>query len=176
MRPIALETLRLELSPFGMDDVEACLAMDLEPAVHRFFWPEGPPAAEEHRAKIRSHVAESWPSVGGWWAVRRRGEAEFLGWCALMPLQDSGLIEIGYRYTQKSWGQGIASEAAAVVLDHGFRVLRFDPIVGVTHPDNHASQRVLEKIGLCREGTAHHYGQELCFFRLPRAAYLPQQA
>ena len=171
MSPPVLETARLELRPFGAGDVEACVAMDRDPLVYRFVSADGPPSEEELRAKLRGQLAEAWPGTGGWWAVRRRGEDEFLGWCALMPLEESGLIEIGYRYTQRTWGQGIASEAAAVVLDHGFRVLGFDPIVGVTHPDNKASQRVLEKIGLRREGMAHHYGQELCFFRLSRAAY-----
>ena len=96
----------------------------------------------------------------------------FLGWCGLFPLEDSGLIEIGYRYVTSAWGRGIATEAARAVLDHGFRALCFDPIVAVTHPANLASQHVLAKIGLTACGSAFHYGQWLRFFQLSRAAYL----
>jgi RimJ/RimL family protein N-acetyltransferase len=83
-----------------------------------------------------------------------------------------GLLEIGYRYLRKAWGQGVGMEAARVVLDHGFRSLRLDPIVAVAHPENWASRRVLEKIGLRSEGLARHYGQSLAFYRLNRAEYL----
>jgi RimJ/RimL family protein N-acetyltransferase len=103
--------------------------------------------------------------------VERQSEPGFLGWCGLFPLGHSGLIEIGYRYVPAAWGRGIASEAAAAVLEHGFRALALDPIVAVTHPDNRASQRVLQKIGLRPAGEAYHYGQWLRFFRLRRAEY-----
>ena len=52
------------------------------------------------------------------------------------------------------------------------RVLEIDPVVAVTHPENRASQRVLEKIGLMPAGTQVHYGQVLAFYRLTRVAYL----
>jgi RimJ/RimL family protein N-acetyltransferase len=104
--------------------------------------------------------------------VERRSEPGFLGWCGLFPLEHSGLTEIGYRYLPAAWGQGIGSEAARAVLEHGFRALALDPIVAVTHPDNHASQRVLQKIGLRSEGEAYHYGQWLRFFRLTLSDYL----
>ena len=89
-----------------------------------------------------------------------------------MPLEDSGYVEIGYRFVPKAWGRGVATEAATRVLDYGFRTLEPDPIVAVIHPDNRASHRVLEKIGLVRVGTGFHYGQTLPFYRLSREAYL----
>ncbi len=58
------------------------------------------------------------------------------------------------------------------MLDYGFRAFAFDPIVAVSHPDNRASHRVLEKIGLARQADAVHYRQTLAAFRLSRADYL----
>jgi RimJ/RimL family protein N-acetyltransferase len=58
------------------------------------------------------------------------------------------------------------------VLEHGFRSLALDPIVAATHPDNRASRRVLEKIGLLPAGKAYFYGERLRFFRLSRAQLL----
>ena len=78
--------------------------------------------------------------------VEWRHAPRFLGWCGLFPLEDAGPIEIGYRYLRGVWGQGIATEAARV-LDHGFRALGFDPIVGVTHPANVARSACSRRSG-----------------------------
>jgi RimJ/RimL family protein N-acetyltransferase len=97
------------------------------------------------------------------------------GLCGLFPLEDSGLIEIGYRFITPAWGKGIATEAATLVLDHGFRKLAIGPIVAVTHPENLGSQRVLTKIGLRSMGLRYHYGLDLSFFSLSSDDYLTSQ-
>jgi RimJ/RimL family protein N-acetyltransferase len=142
--------------------------MDLDPAVHRYIYQDGVPDPAAHRAEILAKIADGWPREGGVWAVEWLREPGFLGWCCLVPLEDSGMIEIGYRFVREAWGQGIATESARAVLDHGFGVFGFDTIVAVAHPENQASHRVLEKIGMAAEGTAFHYGQELAFYRLSR--------
>ncbi len=144
--------------------------MDLEPEVYRYIFAKAPDP-EHWRARLAAQIAAGWPPVGGVWTVEWQDEPGFLGWCGLFPLEHSGLIEIGYRYRTAAWGQGIASEAARAVLEHGFRALALDPIVAVTHPANRASQRVLGKIGLRPAGEAWFYGQWLRFFRLGRADY-----
>ena len=171
MHEIRMETKRLVLRPRTEADIEANLSMDLNPAVHRYIYGNTPPEREKHRRRLRDQVATGWPHRGGIWVVERKDNPGFLGWCGLMPLEDSGLIEIGYRYVRTAWGQGIATEAAMRVLDHGFRKLGINPIVAVTHPENLASQNVLLKIGLQRNGTAFHYGQDVAFFRLGAEDY-----
>lgn len=146
--------------------------MDLDPAVHRYIYLDGPPEPSAHRRELRRRIESGWPYTGGLWVVEWRDRSAFLGWCGLFPLEDTGLIEIGYRYVPSAWGQGVATEAGRAVLDHGFRVLGFDPIVAVAHPENLASRRVLEKIGLEYQGLARHYGADLPFYRLSRAQYL----
>lgn len=170
-RPALLCTERLGLRPRTLADLDANLAMDLDPRVHRYISAKAPDP-EAWRARLAAQVVAGWPPTGGIWVVERRDEPGFLGWCGLFPLGHCGLIEIGYRYVAAAWGQGIASEAAAAVLDHGFRQPGLDPIVAVTHPDNRASQRVLQKIGLRPAGEAYYYGQWLRFFRLTLSDYL----
>jgi RimJ/RimL family protein N-acetyltransferase len=171
LQPV-LRTERLRLRPRTMADLDACLAMDLDPEVHRFIYLDGAPDPKRHRARLRARIAGGWPPRGGIWAVEWRTTPGFLGWCGLFPLEDSGLIEIGYRYLRSAWGRGVGTEAGRAVLDHGFRDLAIDPIVAVTHPDNLASQRLLEKIGLQSRGNACHYGHSLRFYRLARSDYL----
>lgn len=171
-----LETPRLHLRPREADDCEDLVALDLDLRSVRYIFPDGPPEPDALRRRHESGIAAGWLQTGGFWIVEWKERRGMLGWCALFPLEDSGFIEIGYRYLRKAWGQGVASEAAAVVLAHGFDALAIDPIVGVTHPDNRASQRVLEKVGLVRDGTAFHYGHDLPFFRLDRAGYEQRKA
>lgn len=166
-----LETPRLRLRRRTLDDLDANLAMDLDPEVQRYIFTE-PPDPDAWRSQLLARIGPAWPPVGGIWTVAWRHTPGFLGWCGLIPLEESGLIEIGYRYVRTAWGQGVATEAARAVLDHGFRALAIDPIVAVAHPDNRASHRVLEKIGLQPAGRAWHYRQWLRFYRLTRAEYL----
>lgn len=166
-----LATPRLALRPLRAADIEDWLALDRDPLVARFIW-GAPPEPERHREALQRRIAGGWPEAGGVWVVEEKAAPGFLGWCGLFPLEETGLIEIGYRYLPKAWGRGIATEAAARVLDEGFRGFAFDPIVAVSHPDNRASHRVLEKIGLRRQADAVHYGQDVAVFRQTRAAYL----
>jgi RimJ/RimL family protein N-acetyltransferase len=176
MPQAVLTTQRLRLRPRTMADLDACVAMDLDPDVYRFIYGNRPPDPVQLRAQLRARIVSAWPAQGGIWVVEWQDAPEFLGWCGLFPLEASGLIEIGYRYLPRAWGQGIATEAARAVLDHGFRELGFDPIVAVTHPANLASQHVLEKIGLNACGNAFHYGQWLSFFHVSRIEYLAAHA
>ncbi len=171
--PPEIETARLRLYPPRHEDLEACLAMDRDPEVMRFIRPI-PEDAEAQRAEIRAAL-DGPPGPGAFWHVEERsassvGGPGFIGWCGVFPLQDSGLMEIGYRFLRAAWGRGFATEAAAA-LDHGFRELKLDPIVAVSAPANVVSHRVLRKIGLRAAGTARHYGRELPFFELRRGEY-----
>ena len=105
------------------------------------------------------------PGYGNW-AVHLKGNDAFIGWVLLKHLQDSGLIEVGYRFHKKFWGKGYATEIARAVLDHGFMNLKLDKIVGITNPRNAGSQRVLEKIGLKYIGPDHYFDQEVAFFEM----------
>jgi len=171
-QPLAvLQTERLRLRPRTLDDLDANLAMDLDPQVIRYVFGKVPDPAF-WRDRIAGQIRSGWPAIGGAWAVEWREQPGFLGFCGMFPLGPSGLTEIGYRYNQAAWGRGIATEAARAVLDHGFRTLTIDPIVAVTNPNNFASQGVLTKIGFPRTGEGYYYGQWLCFFRLARSEYL----
>jgi RimJ/RimL family protein N-acetyltransferase len=173
--PPELLTARLRLRPRTLDDLEANLAMDLDPEVHRYIFVHGIPDARAHRAELCRRITTP-PAQGALWVVEWRREPGFLGWCGVFPLEASGLLELGYRFVRAAWGQGIATEAAKAVLDHGFRELELDPIVAVAHPDNLASRRVLEKLGFRHEGPARYYGTEVAFYRLCGRQYLADEA
>ena len=108
--------------------------------------------------------------VQGFWAVGRRDTGVLVGTILLKPipasgetspLQPSDDIEIGWHFHPDFWGNGYASEAAAVVLDHAFRC-GLNKVVAVTSPKNYASQRVCMRIGLTHRGPTTKYYNETC--------------
>ena len=60
--------------------------------------------------------------------------------------------DIGYVLRRDRWGEGFATEAARLLLAFGFDELGMRRIWATSHPDNVASARVLEKIGMSYEG------------------------
>lgn len=65
--------------------------------------------------------------------------------------------EIGYILNPSSWGNGFATEAARLAVGFGFKVLNLHRIYATCNPENAGSIRVLEKVGLIKEGTMRHH-------------------
>ncbi len=170
--PISLETERLRLYPPRIADLEARLAMDRDPDVMRFLLRATPEDIDPHRADIRRKILALASPAHVFWHVEEKDAPGFIGCCGVFPLEDSGMIEIGYRFVRRVWGRGFATEAAVAALDHGFKHIGLARIVAVTDPRNLASQRVLQKIGLRPAGMAFHYGRDVKMFECRRASNL----
>lgn len=81
------------------------------------------------------------------WTARRTVDGEFVGWFCLFPDSET-LAEIGYRLRRKHWGQGLATQGAAALVDWGFRAAGYDRITACTLAVNQGSRRVMEKLGM----------------------------
>jgi RimJ/RimL family protein N-acetyltransferase len=103
-----------------------------------------------------------WPGV---WHATRRDTGAFIGWYCLKYCPPTCDVEVGYRLLREAWGQGFATEGATELVRYGYDDLGLDKIIGVTHPGNRASQRVLMKAGLDDAGYARrYYGRRLRLF------------
>lgn len=138
-------TARLALRPRMLADTEACLAMDAEPGVTMHVpgpWDD----AAAHRALIETRTLGPWPGGMGYWVVEAEGG--FAGWVCLVPIGEPGSdVEVGWRLRPSLWRRGIATEAAAPLLRHGFGTLGLAEIVVRIAPENLASLRVAAKLG-----------------------------
>jgi RimJ/RimL family protein N-acetyltransferase len=81
----------------------------------------------------------------GRWACHVLENNEFIGWCGLKKVGDE--VDLGYRFIQKYWGKGYATEAAKAVLEFGVKN-KIPNIIGRAAVENTASVKVLQKIGL----------------------------
>jgi ribosomal-protein-alanine N-acetyltransferase len=84
-----------------------------------------------------------------------------MGRCGLQIIPDTGEVEIDFLLGRPFWGQGFASEAGRASLNYGFEQLSLNQIVGIVHPKNIASQRVLEKLGMKFREKANYFGMEV---------------
>src|SRR5581483_6582055 len=75
------------------------------------------------------------------------------------------------------WGQGLATEAATAARDFGFATAGLQELVGVVHPDNRASARVLEKLGMARQpGEVTVFGVTSALYVMRRPGYTAAMA
>jgi [ribosomal protein S5]-alanine N-acetyltransferase len=88
----------------------------------------------------------------GIWATVERATGRCLGFHLLNHIRGESIVQIGFTLAKSSWGSGFATEMAAAVLRYGFEELMLPRIAGIAGLQNHASQRVLLKIGLERRG------------------------
>lgn len=127
--------------------------------------PAGVKSLEETRERVRQRIAADHGGLG-FWRVESRADGAFYGLGALLRMPSGDDVELAYRLARPAWGQGIASEAGAALLDHAFRTLGLPRVVAVTYPENRPSQRVLEKLGFLPRGEMDYKGVRTTFFVL----------
>ncbi len=151
-----IETERLRLVPLRPEDLERHhAAIGSDPAVP---WNHRARSLGETEAVLRHRVGH-WAEHGfGLWAVEWRASGEFLGEAGLQHLENTAGVEVGYYLGRAAWGRGVATEAGAAAVRHGFEVLGLPRIVAVVRPENDGSKRVLTKLGLSFRRFANHYG------------------
>jgi ribosomal-protein-alanine N-acetyltransferase len=102
------------------------------------------------RARILEYYDEH-PGLGIWMTVERQtGTA--IGFHVLNHIRGEQIVQVGFALLKDAWGKGYATEMAVALLWYGFATLRLPRVSGMASLDNHASQRVLAKIGLVRNG------------------------
>jgi [ribosomal protein S5]-alanine N-acetyltransferase len=165
----ALATPRLTLRPFRADDAPALFAILQEPNIMQYFpTPTTPDMARVERLIARQ--MEGWATLQRtFWAMEWQADGTLIGWCGLQYLPETAETEVGYLLARPWRGQGIATEAARRAVAYGFEELALDMIIGVTHPENTASQNVLRKSGLVFTGPSHYFGMDCYRFAATKA-------
>ena len=166
------ETARLIIRPYTLDDLDdhfAVIASD--PDVMQFL-PGGEPRTYEQSQRSVAYMAEQWDTQDyGFWALFLKDGGDFIGYTGLMTIPpDHQYVEIAYAIGKDYWGQGYTTEAGRATLTYGFDVCGFEQILALAVPDNIASQRVMEKIGMIYDGltTAFYDGWELVQYHSDR--------
>lgn len=172
-------TERLRLRPFRQGDLAALSEIFAKPEVWRFPFGRGF-TAEETEAFLHLRMdrqTEPGTSPG---AVEERSTGRLIGYIHLTPPdwlpEVMPAVEIGWRLDPGWWGRGIATEGARAVLGYGFEVMDLSEVLSIYQPENTASGRVMQRLGMGLDRRARHpyFGVELLVYRLTREAWLSQ--
>ena len=149
-----LETDRLLLRDFREDDWPALAAYWDDPRYLRYL-PDYDDIEQVVREFVASFVAAQSDQPRRTWqlAIIRRDDGRLIGSCGIR-IDDPQLGEanIGYELNPEDWDQGFATEAARAILDFGFGELALHRIYADCIADNAGSAKVMEKLGMRREG------------------------
>ena len=150
MLPELIETERLVLRPVALQDVEDVLAFATDAEWARYLPVPQPYTrrdAEEFVAGQLLIEREKNPS----WAIVCDGVV--IGGINLRLDVENHACELGYSVARKHWGQGLATEAARAVIDAAFQADKtLHKVRAMADVRNGASQRVMAKVGMTREG------------------------
>jgi len=148
---------RLGYREFEPHDGEVLYRLNSDPEVIRYTG--DPPFADIDEARAFILGYERYRLHGyGRWAVIHKSDQAFLGWAGLNLIDDE--VDLGYRFFRSFWGQGFATEAARACIEYGFGKLNLSHIIARSLPENVASLKVLEKVGMQFKGQGTCKGLE----------------
>jgi [ribosomal protein S5]-alanine N-acetyltransferase len=167
-----LQTTRLVLRPFREQDIDLLAELMANPDFMRFSL--GPYTRAQTQTVLDKLLSWNRAGLPSQFAVTIRADDTLIGYCGFFHQLVDGKdeIEIGYRLHPDYWNQGLATEAAIAVRDHAFGDLKLSRVISLIHPDNAASRRVAEKIGMHFERKTVFKGFPTQIFALNRPKWL----
>jgi RimJ/RimL family protein N-acetyltransferase len=148
-----LQTPRLVLRPITPADWPAVHRYMSDPIVTRWL-PEGVLDEAQAQTFARRNAGRAARAI----AVIERESGQFVGHMVFHPWFGHATHEIGWVVAADRQGRGYATEAAGALLDYAFGTLRCHRVIATCQPQNPASWRVMEKLGMRREA---HFVQGL---------------
>ncbi len=152
--PESFRTARLQAERLAPPHLNDLIQFHRDPAVMAEL---GGVRDEQQTTQYLSRNVDHWVKHGfGVWVLREIDGPEVVGRAVLryLPLEGIDEVEVGFALYPRLWGRGLATEVAETCMALARGELGVESLVGVTTPTNHASQRVLLKLGL-------HYEREL---------------
>jgi [ribosomal protein S5]-alanine N-acetyltransferase len=167
-----LETDRLLLRDLTIGDLDALASLYSDPDVRRFF-PEGALTYEETREELEWIIDVYYGRYGyGLWATIDKATGGFIGRCGLLPWKimppRDGVpalahadehprgtgnleVELAYMLSKENWRKGFGTEVGRAIVDYGFEHLHLPRIICLFDPENVASRKVAENVGMTYE-------------------------
>jgi RimJ/RimL family protein N-acetyltransferase len=171
---IELETARLRLRQWKLDDFEWYAALCADPQVMRFLGGKTFNRLEAWRQFCS--LAGHWHFRGyGLWAVEEKATGRLLGRVGLIDHEGWPGFEVGWTLAREAWGQGYATEAARRSMQYAFEDLKRDRVISLIDPENHPSRLVAERLGEAVQGTTELMGTNVLVYGIDRERWVARQ-
>lgn len=156
---------RLYFREFTEQDAEDLYQLNLDSEVVRYTGDPPFESVESALQFIQNYDHYKKHGFGRWAVITKENDA-FIGWCGL-KYNEEDEIDIGFRFFQKEWGKGYATEASKATIEYGVSTLNMKHFVGRAAKENTASIKVLEKIGFVfQEQRMCHGIEDALYFTL----------
>jgi RimJ/RimL family protein N-acetyltransferase len=166
-----IETERLLLTTWEPSDWLVFREIATDPEVMRYI-SGGVPWPEERIQFFVDRQIDLYRMYGHCrWKVIDKTSGDFAGFCGAAWWRDRQFHEIGWWLARRFWGRGLASEAAVAALHDIFEQNRLERLVSVAMPENRASRRIMEKLGLQFECEFESEGCRLVRYAIDRDRY-----
>lgn len=167
---IILETPRLVLTMWNKGDAEMIRQLHSTVETTRYLSGAAPWTLEKAEERLKSWFDEHAQDGTTKYKMLRRDDGRFIGRAGFSRFLESGRgeFELGYSIRQDAWGNGYATEIAGALAQWFFSRGFAKQFIAFTHPENTASQRVLQKIGMQYEAPIVVSGAPGLCFRMSR--------
>ena len=166
-----IETARLLLRPYTLDDLDALHRLWTNPDVRRYLFDDEIMERQWVAAEIE-HSRACFETDGfGQWAMFLKGHDTLMGFCGYRAFHDPPELQLVYGLAPAYWGQGLAPEAARSLIRYGFETLGFDEIIASTDAPNTASIRVMEKAGMTFQKRIPIDGLDTIYYVISRSDF-----
>ena len=143
-----LETERLFVRRFTVDDAQFILALLNEPSFIRYIGDKKVRSVEDARQYILNGPVASYERHGfGLCLVELKESRTPIGMCGLLKRDELAHPDIGFAFLPCFWNKGFAFEAATTVLNDARERSRLERVLAITSLDNDASIKLLERLG-----------------------------
>ncbi|MBL8509696.1 MAG: GNAT family N-acetyltransferase [Chitinimonas sp.] len=155
-----LGSTRLLLREITVRDADAIFAIQSDPEVMRWFGAD--PMQDRQQALQLIEMFANWrtqPNPGTRWGIVHRQSGVLMGTAGLFRWNRGWRnCVLGYELGRPHWGHGYMQEALQTLLDYGVDQMALNRIQAEIHPDNHASVRLVQKLGFQYEGRHRQQG------------------
>src|SRR5215203_5977420 len=149
---IILETERLFLRQFSIEDAQFILTLLNEPSFLRYIGDKKVRNLDDAQQYILNGPIASYKQNGfGLYLAGLRESHTPIGMCGLIKREELPDVDIGFAFLPDFWNKGLAFEAAGAVMKYGHEKLKLKRIVAITSLDNDASIKLLQRLGLTFE-------------------------
>ena len=149
-----LQTERLNLRELTLDDAPFILTLLNDPAFLRFIGDKNVRTLADARQYMINGPMASYVRNGfGLYLVELKDSQTPAGICGLLKREDLPDPDIGFAFLPDFWSKGFAFESASAVMNDARKRLRLKRLLAIVQPDNAASIKLLERLGMNFERT-----------------------
>ena len=143
-----LETERLILREFNLDDVDFIIELVNNPTWIKYIGDRGVKTLEDAEKYLKSGPLKSYNDFGyGLWAVIEEDSGKLIGMCGLLKRDYLEHPDIGFAMMPEFAGNGFGFESAKATVDFAHNQLKIDVLSAITATYNEKSINLLKKLG-----------------------------